>query len=183
MKIHLFGASGAGSTTQGKDLSGVLSIPFFDTDDYFWAPASIPFTERRSPTERNRLLKAALEPYDSWIIGGSLVSWGPEWKTAFDLAVFLYVPHDLRMERLRARELARYGDLFARDAERKRLHEEFMEWASSYDTGNIHRSLAVHTAWMNELNCPVLTIKGDRSVAERRELIMERIREIVSQAD
>ncbi|SCC44893.1 Adenylate kinase [Chitinophaga costaii] len=183
MKIHLFGASGAGCTTQGKDLAEILNIPFFDTDDYFWAPSSIPFTKRRSPAARNELLKAALEPYDSWIVSGSLVSWGPEWKSAFDLAVFLYVPHDIRMERLRARELARYGDIFEKDVQRKRMHEEFMEWASSYDTGNVRRSLAIHTAWMNTLSCPVLTIKGDMSVAVRREIMMERIREILSQAD
>lgn len=183
MKIHLFGASGAGSTTQGKDLAAKLHIPYFDSDDYFWAPSAIPFTERRPKEERNAMLKAVLEPHDSWIVGGSLVSWGDYWKTAFDLAVFLYVPHPIRMERLKAREMGRYGEIIRTDPERQRMHDEFMEWAASYDTGNVRRSLAVHLAWMNELSCPVLTIKGDYTIEERRETIMERIREIVSQAD
>lgn len=36
MKIHITGASSAGSTTLGSELTTVLSCPYFDTDDYFW---------------------------------------------------------------------------------------------------------------------------------------------------
>lgn len=183
MKIHIFGASGAGSTTQGKDLSDILNIPHFDTDDYFWEPSTPPFTVRRTPEQMNSMLKTALAPHESAIVSGSLVSWGAEWKKAFDIAVFLYIPHDLRMERLRSRELQRYGSIIDTDPERKRLYEEFMEWAGSYDTGTIRRSLMVHTNWITELSCPVLTLKGDLSIIERREMIMEHIREIISQAD
>lgn len=114
MRIHIFGASGAGSTTQGEDLSAELNIPYFDTDHYFW---ETPFTVKRSAEERNAMLKADLAKHESLIVGGSLVSWGDEWLKTFDLAVFLYVPPDIRLERLRERELERYGNLIHTDPE------------------------------------------------------------------
>lgn len=172
MKIHIFGASGVGSTTQGKDLSAVLNIPYFDTDSYFWESSDPPFTIKRDPAKRNELLKADLAKEESYIVGGSLVSWGEEWLKTFDLAVFLYVPPEIRLERLRKRELERYGNIIQTDPERKKLHDEFMEWAALYDQDTPRRSLAVHEAWMEKLNCPVLAIEGDLSIAERRERML-----------
>lgn len=169
MKILIFGASGAGSTTQGNDLSTELNIPYFDTDHYFW---ETPFTVKRPPEERNAMLKEDLAREESFIVGGSLVSWGEEWLKTFDLAVFLYVPTDIRLERLRKRELERYGNAIHTDPERKKLYEEFMEWAALYDTDTPKRSLAVHEDWMEKLNCPVVSIEGDLSIAERREKML-----------
>lgn len=168
MKILIFGASGVGSTTQGKDLSAVLNIPYFDTDDYFW---ETPFTIKRLPERRNNMLKADIDKHESFIIGGSLVSWGDEWTTIFDYAVFLYLPPEIRLERLRKREFERYGGVIYTDPERKKEYEEFMDWAASYDTDTPRRSLAVHEAWMKKLTCPILTIKEDLSVESRRERI------------
>jgi adenylate kinase family enzyme len=175
MKIHIFGASGAGSTTQGEDLSAVLRIPYFDTDRYFWEVSDPPFTVRRDGEERNRLLLADLAGHNDWIIGGSLVSWGESWYSMFDLAVFLYIPHEVRMERLRQRELERYGDVIFTDSQRNKQYNAFMDWAASYDTGTERRSLAVHRQWMERLTCPVLVIEGDLSVEERRRLILEKM--------
>ncbi|TDO19313.1 P-loop NTPase family protein [Pedobacter duraquae] len=88
MKIHIVGASCAGSTTLGKALSLELNIPYFDTDSFFWAESDIPYTIKRDPEQRNQMLKDQLLPHESFIVGGSLVSWGEEWKTQFDLVVF-----------------------------------------------------------------------------------------------
>lgn len=91
------GASCAGSTTMGKALADTWEYAYFDTDEYFWHPSDIPFTVKRSFEERNRLLKEDIQKHRNVIIGGSLVNWGPEWQTFFDLVVFLYIPHEIRM--------------------------------------------------------------------------------------
>jgi adenylate kinase family enzyme len=175
MRIHIFGASGAGSTTLGKALSAIMDIPYYDTDSYFWEASNPPFTVKRAPAERNRLLKAVLEGRHGYIIGGSLVGWDESWTSIFDLAIFLYLPHDIRMERLKQREWERYGDVIHSDPERIRLYQEFMDWAASYDTGTERRSLKVHKTWMEKLSCPVLSLEGDIPLAERIKLVRERI--------
>ncbi|MFR2746779.1 MAG: hypothetical protein ACLTBB_07805 [Roseburia hominis] len=45
-----------------------------------------------------------------WVLSGSVTGWYDELVSVFDLIVFVYVPTDIRMERLRRREAERYGD-------------------------------------------------------------------------
>lgn len=56
MKIHVFGASGAGTTTLGEALSARLALPYFDTDAYFWLPTKPHFTQRQPAAERDAQL-------------------------------------------------------------------------------------------------------------------------------
>jgi adenylate kinase family enzyme len=92
MKIHIMGASCAGSTTLGNALAQRLNYPYFDTDHFFWEQTDPPFTVKRDWDERIQMLKQSLANDSNHIVGGSLVNWGDEWLTAFDLLVFLYVP-------------------------------------------------------------------------------------------
>lgn len=89
MKIHIMGASCAGSTTLGHTLAEHCGYRYFDTDDYFWLPTHIPYTQRRTFNERNELLKADLQKQTDLVVGGSLINWGPEWQSYFSLVVFL----------------------------------------------------------------------------------------------
>ncbi|WP_426490626.1 hypothetical protein [Hymenobacter sp. 102] len=168
MKIYLFGASGSGVTTLGQALAERLQVPYFDADDFYWAPAEQPFTVKRPLPERNQLLAEALARHPAWVLGGSLVSWGEQWLHAFDLAVFLWLPPNIRLARLQQREQERYGELLRTDAFRQQQSAAFLDWAATYDTGGTtSRSLAIHTAWMQQLKCPVLELRGDLTVAER----------------
>jgi adenylate kinase family enzyme len=169
MKIHLFGAAGAGVATLGHALSPQLGLPYFDTDTYFWLPTEPPFTQRRPAAERNALLAQDLAGSPSWLLGGSLVGWGEQWLAAFDLAVFLWLPPALRLARLRQREEARFGTAIRTDPARAAQSQAFLAWAAGYDDGASggHRTLANHTRWLASFTCPVLELRGDLTVAER----------------
>ena len=175
MKLHLFGASGTGVTTLGRALSQTLEVPYFDTDDYFWLPTAPPFTERRPAAARDARLATDLAQAPHWILGGSVVGWGEHWRTAFELAVFLWLPPSLRLARLRTRELARYGDVIFTEPARATQYQAFLSWAAGYDDNSTggHRTIANHTAWLARLRCPVLELRGDLSVAERQRRIEE----------
>ena len=43
------------------------------------------------------------------MLSGSLCGWGDVAISLFELVVYLAIPHDIRMARLRQRELARFG--------------------------------------------------------------------------
>ena len=169
MKLHLFGASGAGVTTLGHALSELLSVPYFDTDAYFWLPTEPPYTQRRPVAERDALLAHDLALPPSWILGGSVVGWGEHWLTAFDLAVFLWLPPALRLHRLHQREQTRYGDAIRHDPARAEQLRAFLAWAAGYDDNSSggSRTLANHTRWLSHFSCPVLELRGDLTVAER----------------
>ena len=159
VRIHITGASGAGTTTLGRALAAELSCPHFDSDDYFWMPTDPPYTTQRSSGERNRRLLADLLPAESWIETGSLNSWSEEINALFTAVVFLWIPTEIRLARLRAREMRKLGQ----------VEKEFMDWAEGYDRpGNREtRSRLLHEEWLAGLSCPVLRLTGDLSTEER----------------
>ena len=174
MKLHIMGASCSGSTTLGNALAQKLGTPYFDSDEYFWEKTNPPFTTKRNPALRNEMLIHDIAKHDSWIIGGSLLKW--ELNLTFDLIVFLYIPHEIRMERLRKRELERYGDIILTAPVRNQQYLDFMEWARGYDDNPTPgRTLAAHENWLAQQTCPILEIRGDYSVEERIRLVLEHI--------
>jgi adenylate kinase family enzyme len=172
--IHIFGASGAGTTTLGRSLAARLDHPHFDTDDFFWVPTDPPYEVSRGPAERLRMLETALAAPGGWVLSGALCGWGDPLIPRLDLAIFLAIPSEIRMERLRARESARFGDALLPGGNMHAQHLEFLEWASSYDEGDLTiRSRRQHEAWIAALPCPVIRIEGDRTNEERIAIVME----------
>ncbi len=71
--IHIFGASGSGTTTLGRALSEALGLLHMDTDDYFWLPTDPKFTTKRPVDERLALMQADVDAADKGVvISGSL---------------------------------------------------------------------------------------------------------------
>lgn len=174
-RIHIFGASGSGTTTLGRALAARLGIPHFDTDDYFWVKTAIPYTVKTDIAKRKERLESDLLKNPEWVLSGSLTTWGDFAIPLFTLAVFLWIPGDIRMKRLRERET----DLFGTDAVSPggwfyQNHLEFMEWASGYDSGGLDtRNRALHEQWMGRLPCRLLRIEGLSSIEESVAKIKE----------
>jgi adenylate kinase family enzyme len=95
MRIHVTGASGSGTTTFGRALAAELGVPHFDSDDYFWLPTDPPYTTKRDPEERNRMLRADLRAAGSFVETGSLISWSKEIDALFTGVVFLRIPPEV----------------------------------------------------------------------------------------
>lgn len=170
-KIHIFGASGSGTSTLGAALSNELSYTHLDTDDYFWKNK---FTEQSEIDERKKMLTADLTKYDQSILSGALCGWGDSFKSYFDMVIFLWIPQNVRLERLQQREFQRYGHEIFAGGSMHEQYETFIEWASLYDVAGLEvRSKILHEHWMEDLNCPILKIEGDFSVQERVEIILD----------
>ena len=172
-RIHIFGASGAGTTAHGRALAARLGCAHLDTDNYFWLPTDPPFFETRERGERLAMLMGDLQ-HKEWVLSGSLCGWGDPCLPLLDLAIFLWIPHDLRMSRLEAREIERYGESVARpNGVWSESSRKFLDWAAQYDSGGLEiRSRALHEAWMASLPCPVIRLEGDFSVDERVERVV-----------
>lgn len=170
--IHIFGASGSGTSTLGKKICDELGYFFMDTDDYFWDPAYPEYTVKRSFEERLRLMKEDIGKHDKIVISGSLVDWGDELIPLFTLAIRLVTDTDVRIERLRAREKEKFGDRLLPGGDYYENHKEFIEWASSYDTGDVNmRSKAKHDEWQKLLPCKRIVLDGASDLDENFQFV------------
>ncbi len=182
-RIHIFGASGSGTTTLGRALSERLGIPHFDSDDYFWVQTTpVPFTVKTDVSDRVARLQKDLLAYPEWVLSGSLCDWGDPAIPLFTLVVFLWIPADIRMKRIKEREVSRYGvEALSPGGWFYTNHLDFMAYAESYDSGGLDiRSRGLHEQWMRKLPCRLLRIEEPISTQEqiaRVEQALGRIRD------
>ena len=171
MKIHILGAPGAGITTLGKALAEHLSVPYFDTDDYHWfTDDALPYRRRRNPEHRRQLLGKDLATHKSWVLSGALCGWGDVFIPQFDKVIYRWLPAEIRLSRIEARERLRFGaERVAPGGDLHVVFEKFLQWAAAYDedSSNI-RSQKKELEWLIGLQCPVLRIE---KVSELKELL------------
>lgn len=158
-RIHILGASGSGTTTIAKNVCRKLDYAHFDSDNYFWENTKEPFTVERNSNDCLKLMQTDLLKCDRWVLSGSICGWGDILISKFDLVVFVYVPQDIRIERLKRREYERYGDRILLGGDRYENSKNFIEWAEAYDSGTRNgRSLTKHKAWLTTVKCPVIEV-------------------------
>jgi adenylate kinase family enzyme len=163
MRILITGASGSGTTTLGKTLCTKLNFNFVDADDCFWAETEQPFTQKRPKEERLSLIFSQFEQYPNTIVAGCVSEWDDKLEDSFDLIVFLYLDANIRIKRLKEREIKNHG--FAKP--------EFLQWAADYDRGPKEgRSLKKQKQWLSERFCPIITIEGDVSLDDKCRRIL-----------
>lgn len=177
--IHLFGASGSGTTTLGRFIAGKLRYKHMDTDDYYWLPVDPPFTQKRTPEERLRLMREEIAASGGAVISGSLCGWGDPLIPAFTLAVRVVTDTFLRIHRLRQRELGRFGPRVEQGGDMAEEHLAFLEWAAQYDDGPLSmRSRALHDRWQRQLGCPVVTVNGAQPLEESWQAVRQALEDM-----
>jgi len=163
------GAPGAGVTTLGKSLATHLQIPHFDTDDYHWfTDDALPYRRRRNPDHRRQLMTKDFSDNESWVLSGALCGWGDVFIPQFDRVIYLWIPVETRLARIRERERLRYGaERIGPGGDLNGVFEKFLTWAAAYDEASDNvRSRAKELEWLEALSCPVLRIETEMSVAE-----------------
>jgi hypothetical protein len=148
-----------------------------DTDDYFWMPTDPKFTQKRPAEERVAIMMRDIEQSDNVVISGALAGWGDPLIAYFTLAVRIELEQDIRIERLRKREKARFGKRIEPGGDMYKQHSDFIEWAKTYDTGGMeHRSKMRHDTWEQTLPCEILHLDGADSTEENFNKIAKKIK-------
>jgi adenylate kinase family enzyme len=165
-RIHIMGAPGSGITTMGQCLAEQLGVVHFDTDNYHWItsdPES--YRRRRNPDHRRQLLSADLSSTPQWILTGSLCGWGDVFAPLFDTVIFCTAPIEIRMERIRLREISRYGEArLLPGGNLNGVYLKFLQWVSEYDLPSERlRTFAFEMNWVKKM-CHVPVWLNDNGV-------------------
>ena len=173
VQILITGGPGSGASTTGKALASKLGIPVFDSDDFFHKPTDPPFAEQYSKEERNLRIVEACHAHESWIVSGSVCSWGMT-ELRFTHAVLLDIGNKLRMQRLEVRERERFGNRIDAGGD---MHEEnvgFMKWADSYETGDLSgRSLSLEKSFVSQYCTQLLEVNEEQPVGHLVDVIIK----------
>jgi uridine kinase len=160
MRVLITGAAGSGTSTLAVTLAEHWGAAAVDADSFLWLPTDPPFSIKRDPEQCRALFEQQLRSHERIVVAGSVVGWGVD--ALFDLVVFLYVEAAVRVRRLQAREVERFG----------KADPAFLEWAAQYDEGSAEgRSLAKHEAWLRTLHCPVIRLVGVSPIEDQLAVI------------
>lgn len=174
-RIGITGASGCGVTTLGAALAERLGAVHIDTDDHFWVATDPPYRQQRVVPERLARIRAEQARTGRWVVSGTLDGWAEPVTGDADLVVFLRVPTQVRLQRLRRRERERFGEALLPGGAMHENHREFIEWAAHYDDGALPgRNLPRHEKWLAGLSLPVLRLDGTRPTPELVEAVLSR---------
>lgn len=164
-RIHIFGASGSGVSTLGARIADLLCVPHIDSDRLYWAPTDPPFVAPRPLSERLALLQELTPATGNWVFSGSAIGWAAPIEPFYELIVFLRLDPAIRMDRLRRRELERYGARIEPGGDMAKASAAFFAWAAAYDTAGVdRRSRVVHERWLGSRTAPILSLDSSQPV-------------------
>ena len=166
MRIQIIGGSGTGKSTLGAFIGQSEQIAWIDTDHYLWKDPM--FTEKRNVSDRFSMYEADILSYRDYVVSGSIFSWHPDGFSNRDLLVFLSLDESIRMERLIAREKARYPDFTGSSA--------FLDWCRTYHTATdptMIGTFAEHQLQMEQSISPVLRLDASLPTQLQYQRIME----------
>lgn len=166
-RIGITGAAGCGVTTLGRALAGRLGAVHIDTDDHYWIATDPPYQRKRDVPARLAGISAEQARSGRWVLSGMLEAWAESAIKDAELIVFLEVPTEVRLARLKARERERFGDALLPGGIMHETHRGFIEWAAQYEHGTQPgRSRPRQERWLAGLAKPVLRLDGTRPVQE-----------------
>ena len=170
--ILIFGASGSGTTTLGKNLVKIHNYFQIDTDKYLWEKTDPPFRIKRERDKRVELILNDIKKYNKVVITGSMIGWGDSLLKYIDKGFYLYVDREIRLDRIKNREYKKYGSRIEKDGDMYYKHMDFLEYASKYDTAGLEqRSMKSHCKWIKKFPFNIIKINGNKSTEEVLEEI------------
>ena len=180
MGIIIFGASGAGSTSLGKEVAERLNYQYLDIDDYLWYPdTEIPFTATRLPEERTYGLMNDIKKHPNFVISGTIFNDRQLFHPLLELAIFISTPAEICAERVRTREYARWGKRVLPGGDMyktTRFHgdaNDYIANAKRYETAEVSKfGRKLHEQWIAEMSCPVIRADGRKNISENANWII-----------
>lgn len=167
-KIIICGLNGAGKSTLGRALADRTGWVFKDVEDYYFPKndPTYPYATQRTEEEIAKLLYTDLCQNDNIIFAGVRGNYSPEIATMFTNAVFVKVPKEIRMERVRSRAFNKFGDRVLQGGDLYEREKAFYDIIEK-------RTDEVVTDWLETLNIPVIAIDGRKPIEENVDLILE----------
>ena len=172
--IMITGPSGAGKTTLGKMVAEELGYAFVDVDDYIWRrDAEVPFSAMYSREEKISRLQDAISACEHFVMAGSMDSFHEHFDPCFELVVHLRADAQIRVERVKARERASFGDRILEGGDMHEAHLKMLHDIAGYDHGTGGCTLQQHEKWLNSLACKTMCLDGADTLDENLSKIVK----------
>ena len=162
--ICVCGLNGSGKTTLACALAKELNFKHMDIEQYYFISTDNPYSSSRTREEVERLLLEDIKKNHCFVFSAVNGDMTPEINDNYDLVVYLDVPLDMRMKRIRQRAIDKFGDRVLPGGDMYEQEESFFAYAEKRTPEKIEK-------WLKTLSCRVIRLDGTKPIQENVELI------------
>lgn len=166
--ICICGLNGSGKTTLGAALAERLGYKHMDVEDYYFTRADNPYASARTRDEVEELLLEDIKQNPCFVFSAVNGNMNSEINSCYDLVVYLEVPLELRMKRIRQRAFDKFGDRVLPGGDMYEQEENFFAFAEKRSPEKIEE-------WLQTLTCRVVKLDGSKPVKDNIKALIERI--------
>lgn len=168
--ILICGLNGVGKSTLGRALAEKLQLHFIDSEDLYFpkTDARYLYASPRTREEVEELLLREIEAHPDHIFASVKGDYGEAVTSRFRYAVWVEVPRDIRLERVRDRSFQKFGSRMLPGGDLHEQEEKFFHLAASRAENAVEE-------WIGRLDCPVIRIDGTKPVEENVDRIAGQI--------
>ncbi len=167
MRIIICGLNGAGKSTLGRVLAGRLHYKFRDIENYYFPKTDdkYEYSVQRTEEEVAALLLNDLEENDDVVLASVRGNYSEQIEKLFNLAVYIDIPKEIRMARVRKRSYDKFGNRMLPGGDLYESEERFFKMVEA-------RSDDHAKGWLKDLTCPVISIDGTAEIATNVEILL-----------
>ena len=162
--ICICGLNGSGKTALASALAKELKLKHMDIEQYYFTSTDNPYASSRTRAEVEQLLLEDIKQNPRFVfsaVNGNMI---PEINANYDLVVYLNVPLDMRMKRIRQRAIDKFGDRVLPGGDMYKQEEKFFAYAEKRTPEKIDN-------WLETLSCRVIRLDGTKPIQENVEFI------------
>lgn len=174
--IAIVGGNGSGKTTLGAALSKELNYKHMDIEYYYFKESEIPYSHPRTRGEVIQLMEADIVKHPNFIISAVNGDLGDNINSLYDCVIYLKVPLDIRLIRIKQRAYNMFGD---RVLEGGDMYKQEQEFFNSVVTKNMEKT----DEWLQEISCPIIYVDGTKPIDATIKLFMTKLTEFRQEAN
>jgi len=162
--ICICGLNGCGKTTLAGALAKELNFKHMDIEQYYFTSTNNPYASSRTREEVERLLLEDIKQNPCFIfsaVNGDMIT---DINIKYALVVYLDVPLEVRMNRIRQRAVDKFGDRVLPGGDMYEQEEKFFSYAEKRTPEKIE-------GWLDTLSCKVIRLDGTKPIQVSVELI------------
>lgn len=172
MGIIICGMNGSGKSTLGRALADSLGWRFIDNENLYFPKTDPddPYRTERTAEEVAQLLLQEVSRDDRFIFAAVRGNYGDAVLPYYRRAVLVEVPREVRLARVQARSVGRFGDRARPGGDLYESEKRFFDIISA-------RPEDYATRWLDGVDIPVLRVDGTKPVEKNIALIRQWIGE------
>ena len=162
--ICVCGLNGSGKTTLADALAKELNFKHMDIEQYYFTSTDNPYASSRTREEVERLLLEDIKQTPCFVFSAVNGDMTPEINENYALVIYLDVPLDIRMKRIRQRAIVKFGNRVLPGGDMYEQEEKFFAYAEKRTPEKIED-------WLKTLSYKAIRLDGTKPVQENVEFI------------